>query len=96
MSCNECYTGTIRGDAVPKGREEVVHGLPTYVTGPEDGVTPLGTVVFLTDAFGWKFRNSRALADSYARRVPCTVYVPEVMNGEHHSHHFWAPHHITR
>ncbi|KAK3392800.1 hypothetical protein B0H63DRAFT_498339 [Podospora didyma] len=81
MSCNECYTGTIRRDAVPTGREEVVHGLPTYVTGPDDGVTPLGTVVFLTDAFGWKFRNSRVLADSYARRVPCTVYVPDMMNG---------------
>ncbi|KAH6853252.1 hypothetical protein B0I37DRAFT_348722 [Chaetomium sp. MPI-CAGE-AT-0009] len=78
--CRDCFTGTLRGDATPTGREEVIYGLPTYVTGPDPGVKPIGTVVFITDAFGWKLRNSRTLADAYAKRVPCIVYVPDFMN----------------
>jgi hypothetical protein len=46
-----------------------------------DGATPLGIVVILADAFGWRLRNTRALADAYTRRVPCVVYVPDVMDG---------------
>ncbi|KAH6651269.1 hypothetical protein F5144DRAFT_617875 [Chaetomium tenue] len=68
--CPDCFTGTIRGDVTPTGHEEVINGLPTYVTGPEPGVQPLGSVVLITDAFGWKLRNSRVLADAYAKRVP--------------------------
>ncbi|KAK3299860.1 Alpha/Beta hydrolase protein [Chaetomium fimeti] len=79
--CRDCFTGTLRDDATPTGHEEVIYGLPTYVTRPEPGVKPLGTVVFITDAFGWKLRNSRTLADAYAKRVPCIVYVPDFMNG---------------
>jgi hypothetical protein len=79
--CPDCFTGTIRGDITPTGHEEVINGLATYVTRPDAGVEPSGSVVFLTDAFGWKLRNSRALADAYAKRVPCIVYVPDFMNG---------------
>ncbi|EAQ93765.1 hypothetical protein CHGG_02000 [Chaetomium globosum CBS 148.51] len=68
--CPDCFTGTLRGDVTPTGYEEVINGLPTYVTGPEPGVQPRGSVVLITDAFGWKLRNSRALADAYAKRVP--------------------------
>jgi hypothetical protein len=81
--CRECFTGTLWGDANPTGSEETIHGVPTYVASPDAGVTPLGTVVILTDAFGWKFRNTRAIADAYAKDVPCTVYVPDVMDGMH-------------
>ncbi len=79
--CRDCFTGTLRGDVTPAGTEEVVHGQPTYVAHPDPGVLPLGTVVILTDAFGWTLRNTRALADAYAKRVPCTVYVPDFMDG---------------
>ncbi|KAK4151630.1 protein AIM2 [Chaetomidium leptoderma] len=79
--CRDCFAGTLRGDATPAGTEETIHGVPTYVARPAPGVEPLGTVVILTDAFGWKLRNTRALADAYAQRVPCTVYVPDFMNG---------------
>lgn len=81
--CPDCFTGTLRGDETPAGHEEVINGLPTYVTRPDAGVEPLGSVVFLTDAFGWKLRNSRVLADAYAKRVPCIVYVPDFMNGSY-------------
>ncbi|KAL2017473.1 hypothetical protein VTK56DRAFT_2069 [Thermocarpiscus australiensis] len=79
--CRDCLTGTIRSNAAPSGSEQTVHGLPTYVTGPGPDVMPLGTVVIIPDAFGWKLPNTRVLADAYARRVPCTVYVPDFMNG---------------
>ncbi len=79
--CQDCVTGTLRGDLTPAGVEEVVHNVPTYVTHPDPGIKPLGTVVILPDAFGWTLRNTRVLADAYAKRVPCTVYVPEFMNG---------------
>ena len=81
MACPDCFRGTLRGDVVPAGTEETVYGLATYVARPPDGAIPLGIVVILADAFGWKLRNTRALADAYARRVPCVVYVPDVMDG---------------
>ncbi|KAK3382188.1 hypothetical protein B0T24DRAFT_3139 [Lasiosphaeria ovina] len=79
--CRDCFSGTLRGDAAPTGREEALHGLPTYVAVPGPGVEPLGAVVIIPDAFGWKLRNTRALADAYARRIPATVYVPDFMDG---------------
>ncbi|KAK0657745.1 Alpha/Beta hydrolase protein [Cercophora newfieldiana] len=81
MACADCFTGTLRGDITPSGREETIHSLPTYIATPPDGTTPLGIVVILADAFGYKLLNTRALADAYARRVPCIVYVPDVMGG---------------
>lgn len=81
--CRDCFTGTLRGDVIPTGTEETIHGIPTYVARPKPDLhlEPLGTVVIIPDAFGWKLRNTRALADAYADRVPCTVYVPDFMNG---------------
>lgn len=79
--CRDCFTGTLRGDVVPRGEETTIHGVATYATHPDPGVEPLGTVVLLTDAFGWTLQNTRALADAYAKRVPCTVYVPDFTNG---------------
>ena len=79
--CRDCFTGTVQHDAVPSGSEQNLHGLPTYVTAPEPGIKPLGTVIIIPDAFGLRFPNTRSLADAYARRVPCTVYIPDFMNG---------------
>jgi dienelactone hydrolase len=63
------------------GAEEQVHGLPTYVARPEPGVEPKAVVVIIPDAFGWKLKNTRALADNYARRAELLVYLPDFMNG---------------
>ncbi|KAJ4416590.1 hypothetical protein N0V85_002221 [Neurospora sp. IMI 360204] len=70
--CADCFKGTLRGDVIPTGHEHVIHGLPTYIATPEPWVKPLGTTL----------RNTRALADSYAKRVPCIVYVPDFMDGK--------------
>ncbi|KAK3341861.1 dienelactone hydrolase [Lasiosphaeria hispida] len=81
MSCPDCFKGTLRGDVIPRGKEAPLHGLDTYTSTPPPGAAPLGTVILIADAFGWKLRNTRALADAYAARVPCTVHVPDVMGG---------------
>ncbi|KAK0726121.1 Alpha/Beta hydrolase protein [Lasiosphaeris hirsuta] len=79
--CKDCFTGTVHSDVALSGVEAEVQGLPTYVTGPEAGVTPRGIIVVVPDAFGWTLPNTRALADAYARRVQATVYLPDFMNG---------------
>ncbi|OHE92892.1 dienelactone hydrolase [Colletotrichum orchidophilum] len=80
--CADCFKGTLRGDVEPRGTEETLYGLPTYVARPEPGRgEPAGVVVILPDVFGWTLRNSRALADAYANRIPAVVLLPELMNG---------------
>ncbi|KAK1654214.1 hypothetical protein BDP81DRAFT_79585 [Colletotrichum phormii] len=80
--CADCFKGTLRGDVEPKGTVETVYGLPTYVARPEPGRgEPAGVVVILPDAMGWELRNTRALADAYANRIPAVVLLPELMNG---------------
>ncbi|KAK3488593.1 hypothetical protein B0T13DRAFT_491342 [Neurospora crassa] len=82
--CADCFKGTLRGDVIPTGHKDVIHGLPTYIATPKwkPWVKPLGTVALITSAFGWSLPNTRAFADSYARRVPCIVYVPDFMDGK--------------
>jgi len=79
--CRDCFTGTLHGDAVITGHVERIHGLPTYVTKPEAGTEPKALIVIISDGFGWELRNSRALADSYAKRGDFLVYLPDFMDG---------------
>jgi hypothetical protein len=59
-----CVTG-FQWDGTPEGREEVLNGLPTYVTGSN----PERAVLYVHDALGWRWKNARLLADCYAREV---------------------------
>jgi len=77
MACPKCFSGH-KHDGEPLGKEEKVHGVDTYVT---EGTNPKAILVFIPDAFGWKFINSRILADHYASRIPARVYLPEFMDG---------------
>lgn len=79
--CANCFAGTLRGDVIPSGTVETIASLPTYVTQPEAGQTPIGVVVLISDAMGWELLNTRALADAYAKRIPAVVLVPEFMDG---------------
>ena len=80
MACRECITGALH-EGTPVGREETVHGLPTYITEPPPGQAPKGIIVFLPDAVGWNFNNNRILADKYAKRTNSRVYLPDFMGG---------------
>jgi dienelactone hydrolase len=64
----------------PKGKEVTIHGVRTYVAEPEAGLTPMGIIVVITDAFGWDFVNNRVLSDHYAKRG-FLVYCPDFMKG---------------
>ncbi|KAJ2899637.1 Alpha/Beta hydrolase protein [Zalerion maritima] len=79
--CARCFQGTLRGDITPMGTEETIHGLDVYVARPDDGRKPIGLVVIISDVFGWNTPNIRGLADSYARRGPFVVYVPDIVEG---------------
>ncbi|KAL0475027.1 hypothetical protein QR685DRAFT_567895 [Neurospora intermedia] len=84
--CPNCFKGTLRGDVIPTGHEDVIHGLPTYIATPKPWVRPLGTVVLITDAFGWSLRNTRALANSFVwprvRSFLAAVRKTPTVNGE--------------
>ncbi|KAF4628251.1 hypothetical protein G7Y89_g9897 [Cudoniella acicularis] len=81
MSCPDCFRGGIT-TSHPTGTETTIHGLPTYVASPDEGVTPKGIIVFITDAFGWKFVNNRVLSDHYAKKGGFLVYCPDFMDGK--------------
>jgi len=80
MSCPDCFTGHTHPQNTT-GTIATIHGLPTYVAMPEEGVTPKGIVVMITDAFGWDFVNNRVLCDIYAKKGGFIVYCPDFMMG---------------
>ncbi|KAK9782788.1 hypothetical protein SCAR479_01131 [Seiridium cardinale] len=79
--CRDCFTGTLRGDAVLTGKVQTIHGLPTYVAKPEADIEPKALVVIISDMLGWELKNTRALADNYAKRAQVLVYLPDFMDG---------------
>jgi dienelactone hydrolase len=80
MSCPDCFRGGVSTQH-PTGTETTLHGRATYVARPDEGVSPKGVIVYITDAFGWKFVNNRVLCDHYAKRGGYIVYCPDFMDG---------------
>ncbi|EMD40205.1 hypothetical protein CERSUDRAFT_112410 [Gelatoporia subvermispora B] len=76
MACADCITGTVH-TGTPAGTEITLAGLPTYATGDEASTR---IVIFGHDIFGWKFINTRLLADEYAARG-FRVLVPDLYGG---------------
>jgi len=74
-----CLSGAVHGGE-PKGREDTIGGLATYVAEPADQSTSK-SIVFLVDIFGWRFKNVRLLADDYAK-AGFYCYVPDVHEGD--------------
>ncbi|KAF2477669.1 alpha/beta-hydrolase [Lindgomyces ingoldianus] len=78
-SCEECIKGTIhRGQ--PLGKEEMVHGLNTYVIG--NRTNPRGIVVIYSDIFGLPLPNNKLIADAYAKSGEWLVYLPDFFKGD--------------
>jgi dienelactone hydrolase len=74
-----CLSGKIQNES-PAGQVTTIGNLPTYVAAPKDG-SKAKTVVFITDVFGWEFKNVRLLADNYAK-AGFYCYVPDVLEGD--------------
>ncbi|KAH7138726.1 Alpha/Beta hydrolase protein [Dendryphion nanum] len=78
-SCSECIKGTIH-KGLPKGKEELIHGLNTYVIG--NRTNPRGIVVLYSDIFGLLLPNNKLLADAYAASGEYLVYLPDFFKGD--------------
>ncbi len=81
MACPDCFTGTTH-EGTPTGKVTTIHGLPTYVAEPPEGVKPKGLIVVIPDAFGWEFVNNRLVSDTYAKKGGFLVYLPDFMDGK--------------
>jgi dienelactone hydrolase len=79
--CSSCVSGSIHS-GTPTGREDIIHGLNTYITLPEEEAVPKAIIVMIPDAFGWKMVNNRLLCDTYAKKGGYLVYLPDFMNGK--------------
>lgn len=78
-SCSECIKGTIH-DGQPQGKEELIHGLNTYVIG--NRINPRGIVVVYSDIFGLGLPNNKLIADAYAKSGQWLVYLPDFFKGD--------------
>jgi len=61
-----CLSGFLNDSAMPVGKEEIVNGLPRYISEPKDG-SKAKTVIFVSDIFGYKTPNVRLLVDECAK-----------------------------
>ncbi|KAL9618379.1 MAG: hypothetical protein Q9160_006887 [Pyrenula sp. 1 TL-2023] len=78
-SCQECIKGTIH-EGLPKGKEETIHGLNTYVIG--NRTNPKGIIVMYSDIFGLLLPNNKLIADSFAKSGEYLVYLPDFFEGD--------------
>jgi len=76
----KCCEGSVASGS-PVGTITKILGVDVYVTSGADKSSSRA-VLFLTDAFGIPFVNSRLLADYYAREANLTVYIPDLFDGE--------------
>ncbi|RFU77497.1 alpha beta-hydrolase [Trichoderma arundinaceum] len=80
MSCPDCFRGAIH-EGTPKGKEETIHDVLTYVATPETGTTSNSKIIFITDVFGFNLVNNKLLADKYATSTGCIVLMPSIIPG---------------
>lgn len=68
-----CFRG-FQWDGTPKGKEDTLAGQKTYVTGDDK----THAILIGHDAIGWAWKNTRLLADHFAKEVGATVYLPDL------------------
>ncbi|EKD14665.1 uncharacterized protein L3040_000188 [Drepanopeziza brunnea f. sp. 'multigermtubi'] len=78
-SCNECIKGSIHA-GLPQGKEEMIHGLNTYVIG--NRTDPKAIIVIYSDIFGLALPNNKLNADAYAKSGEYLVYLPDFFKGD--------------
>jgi dienelactone hydrolase len=65
---------------LPLGKEELIHGLNTYVIG--NRTKPRGIIVIYSDVFGLPLPNNKLIADAYAKSGEWLVYLPDFFQGD--------------
>ncbi|KAK9238298.1 dienelactone hydrolase [Lipomyces kononenkoae] len=74
LPCKECISGTIH-KGQPLGTDTEMFGHSVYVSPVPE--RPKGTIVYITDIFGWTLPNARLLADAYAKEGGFKVIIPD-------------------
>ncbi|KAK9316239.1 dienelactone hydrolase [Lipomyces starkeyi] len=75
LPCKDCISGTIH-KGQPLGTDtEKMFGRSVYISPVPE--RPKGTIVYITDIFGWTLPNARLLADAYAKEGGFKVIVPD-------------------
>ncbi|KAJ7670241.1 dienelactone hydrolase endo-1-3,1,4-beta-D-glucanase [Mycena rosella] len=76
MSCPDCFKGA------------VLEGEPTGVISTEfegayfaTGGNAKRAIILLTDIFGLPLKNSKILADNFAKHLDCDVWIPDLFQG---------------
>lgn len=62
------------------GKEEILHGLNTYIIGNRS--SPRGVIVIYSDVFGLGLPNNKLIADAYAKSGEWLVYLPDFFKGD--------------
>jgi len=62
----------------PTGSETKIASIDSYVTGSNKDVA----IMIVHDIFGWKFNNTRLLADHFGKEANATTYLPDFFAGE--------------
>jgi len=78
-SCEECIKGSVH-KGLPLGKEELIHGLNTYVIG--NTTNPRAIIVVYSDIFGLSLPNNKLIADAYAKSGEYLVYLPDFFQGD--------------
>lgn len=81
MSCPDCFKGAVHDHSKAVGKEELLHGVNTYISSPPSTSTSKSTILFCCDAFGLNLVNNKLLADQYAAATGFRVLVPDQIPG---------------
>ena len=73
MAAKCCVSG-FKWDGTPTGTETKIGNNDTYIAGSNSNAA----ILVITDLFGWRFTNTRLLADDYATEANATVYIPDL------------------
>ncbi|KAF1914226.1 hypothetical protein BDU57DRAFT_500363 [Ampelomyces quisqualis] len=76
---SQCIKGSIHSGQ-PKGSEENIHGLNTYIVG--NRTNPRAILVVYSDIFGLGLPNNKLIADGYAASGEYLVYLPDFFKGD--------------
>ena len=74
--CPHCINGSVL-EGEPTGT--MIDG--AYFAAGTDASLSTKAVILLTDVFGLPLKNSKILADVYAKEVGCDVWVPDMFDG---------------
>ncbi|CAK5270615.1 unnamed protein product [Mycena citricolor] len=82
MSCPDCFKGSIL-EGTPTGSiEERFHGAYFAPAATTSTTGSKRAIVLLTDIFGLPLKNCKVIADEFARRLGCDVWVPDLFAGK--------------